>query len=234
MNRDTLYSFGVFDLDAGPITVVLPEAGKRYQAVQIINGEHYAIDVLYAPTKRTLTKDDVGTLSAALAIRTFVNPSDPADVKAVHALQNQIKVEQKAKGSLEVPAWDDHSLTQMREALLALAEANGGLDSRRMFGRKDQVDPVQHLIGTAAGWGGNPAAAALYAGSVPDRNDGKTPYQMTVRDVPVDGFWSVSVYNAKGFFEKNVQNAYTVNNVTAKRDESGAVRIHFGGDKRAP
>jgi hypothetical protein len=26
-------------------------------------------------------------------------------------------------------------------------------------------------------------------------------YQLTVRDVPVDGFWSISLYNAKGFFE---------------------------------
>jgi hypothetical protein len=29
MNRDTLYSFGVFDLDAGPVTLTLPDTGKR-------------------------------------------------------------------------------------------------------------------------------------------------------------------------------------------------------------
>ena len=28
-NRDTLYSAGVFDLDAGPVTITLPDAGKR-------------------------------------------------------------------------------------------------------------------------------------------------------------------------------------------------------------
>jgi Protein of unknown function (DUF1254) len=27
MNRDTLYSAGVFDFDAGPVTITLPEAG---------------------------------------------------------------------------------------------------------------------------------------------------------------------------------------------------------------
>ncbi|MGF6852863.1 DUF1254 domain-containing protein [Paraburkholderia sp. CI3] len=27
-NRDTLYSMGVFDLDAGPVTVTLPDAGS--------------------------------------------------------------------------------------------------------------------------------------------------------------------------------------------------------------
>ena len=29
-NRDTLYSMGVFDLDAGPVTISLPDAGKRF------------------------------------------------------------------------------------------------------------------------------------------------------------------------------------------------------------
>lgn len=100
-----------------------------------------------------------------------------------------------------------------------------------MFGRKNEVDPVQHLIGTAAGWGGNPRAAALYAGAEPKHNDGKTVYRLTVKDVPVDGFWSVSVYNKEGFFEKN---AYTLNNVTAKRDADGSVTIPFGGDEGAP
>ena len=49
------------------------------------------------------------------------------------------------------------------------------------------------------------------------KNDGKTVYKLTVKDVPVDGFWSVSVYNAKGYFQKNAHNAYTLNNITAKK-----------------
>ena len=40
-------------------------------------------------------------------------------------------------------------------------------------------------------------------------------YRLTVRDVPVDGFWSISVYNADGFFEPNERGAYSVNNITA-------------------
>jgi len=233
LNRDTLYSFGVFDLDASPVTVTLPNAGARYMAMQVINEDHYATDVLYAPGSHTLTRDKIGTRYVCLAIRTFVNPNDPADMKAVHALQDAIQVEQAAVGTFEVPAWDQTSLKKLREALLALAAANGGLDSSRMFGRKGEVDPVQHLIGTAAGWGGNPPYAALYAGVEPKRNDGKTPYALTVKDVPVDGFWSVSVYNKDGFFEKNSRNAYTVNNVTAKPNADGSVTIHFGGDERA-
>jgi hypothetical protein len=122
---------------------------------------------------------------------------------------------------------------KIREALLNLTTANGGIDSARMFGRKDQVDPVQHLLGTAAGWGGNPRTAALYAGAAPEKNDGQTPYVLAIKNVPVDGFWSVSVYNKDGYFEKNAQNAYTVNNITGSPDADGAVTIHFGGNENA-
>jgi hypothetical protein len=46
--------------------------------------------------------------------------------------------------------------------------------------------------------------------------------------VPVDGFWSISVYNAKGFFEENALNAYSLNNLTAKPDPGGGYTIQFG------
>jgi hypothetical protein len=80
MNRDTLYSFGVFDLNAAPVTVTLPDSGKRYMALQVIDEDHYAPLVFYAPGTQTLTKEQIGTRYVALAIRTFVNPNDPADL----------------------------------------------------------------------------------------------------------------------------------------------------------
>jgi hypothetical protein len=44
-----------------------------------------------------------------------------------------------------------------------------------------------------------------------------------VADVPVDGFWSISVYNSKCYFEANPHNAYSINNLTAKKNEDGSV-----------
>ena len=35
-----------------------------------------------------------------------------------------------------------------------------------------------------------------------------------VKDIPVEAFWSVSVYNAAGYFEKNPYDAYTLNNIS--------------------
>jgi hypothetical protein len=100
-----------------------------------------------------------------------------------------------------------------------------------MFGSKNEVDPVSHLLGTAFGWGGNPEEAAIYENVTPEKNDGKTPYILTVSEkVPVDGFVSITVYNAKGYMEKNEFNAYSVNNVTAKKNADDTVTINFGGD----
>jgi hypothetical protein len=53
-----------------------------------------------------------------------------------------------------------------------------------------------------------------------------------VNDVPVDGFWSVSVYNKAGYFEKNPYNAYVVNSVSGIKEKDGRTVIHFGGDPK--
>jgi hypothetical protein len=90
------------------------------------------------------------------------------------------------------------------------------------------------LLGAAFGWGGNPAKDATYFNVTPERNDGKTPYTLTVKNVPVDAFWSISLYNGKGFFEQNKDNAYSINNVTGKKDSDGSITIHFGGDPGQP
>jgi hypothetical protein len=230
MNRDTLYSTALVDLAASPATVTLPEATGRFMAMQVINQDHFTVDVIYDPGAHSFTQEQVGTRYVAFLVRTFVDPADPSDVAKVHAVQDALSVTQSRTGTFEVPEWDTASLDAIRTALTALATANGGLDSARMFGRKDQVDPVQHLLGTAEGWGGNPLSAAFYSGVIPSRNDGRAIYRVTVKEVPVDGFWSISVYNKTGFYEKNARDMYSVNNVTARRSADGSVTVQFGGE----
>jgi hypothetical protein len=233
LNRDTLYSFGVFDLAAAPVTITLPDAGKRFMSLQIINEDHYVPFVAYDHKPHTLTERNVGARYVLVAIRTLVDPNDPKDLDEVHRLQDAIKVSQKESGKLELPNWDQISLKEIRDALLGLAKHTDGF--KHAFGTKEQVDPIMHLIGTAAGWGGNPDKDATYIGAAVPKNDGKTVYKLHVTDVPVDAFWSVSVYNAAGYFEKNSYNAYSLNIITAKKDPNGAVTIQFGScDGKTP
>lgn len=227
LNRDTLYSPAVFDLDAGPVTVSLPDAGARFRSMMVVNEDHYVPMVVYGAGSYVLDRAKLGTRYVLVGIRTFVDPASADDLKHVHSLQDSIKVSQASTGTFAVPAWDPTSQKKVREALLALATTM--LDFKKAFGTRDEVDPVRHLIGTAAGWGGNPDKDATYLNVTPSKNDGKTVYRLVVGQVPVDAFWSVSVYNAKGYFELNKANAYSLNNVTARKDGDGSITIQFGG-----
>lgn len=227
LNRDTLYSAAVFDLDAGPVTLSMPDAGDRFMSLQVIDEDQYTYGVFYEPGDHTLAREEVGTRCVVAAVRTLVDPGDLADVAEVHALQDAIGVEQAATGSFEIPEWDQASQTRVRKALIEL----GALlpDTKGMFGRRDEVDPVRFLIGAAQAWGGNPESEALYLNVVPERNDGATVYRLTVREVPVRGFWSVSVYDAEGYYQPNDLGAYTLNDLTAQKAADGSVTIQFGG-----
>ena len=94
-----------------------------------------------------------------------------------------------------MPDYDQDSFDTTRQAVLTLAAGVKSADS--MFGTKADVNPVHHLLGTAAGWGGLPAKEATYLVVNAGLPVGR--YELHVGDdVPVDAFWSISVYNADG------------------------------------
>jgi hypothetical protein len=228
-NRDTLYSFAIVDLDAGPVTITLPDAGKRFMGMQVVNQDQYTPATYYGVGARTLTREMIGTRYAIAVVRFLVDPSNKEDVGQVHALQDAIKFSQERPGTFEIPNWDEASLKKVRAALLLLGTTVS--DTRRMFGaNENEVDPVKHLIGSAMLWGGYPERDALYLPITPARNDGSTIYKlMRVGDVPVDGFWSLTVYNSEGYLQPNQYNVYSVNSVTVKKSPEGSVAIQFGG-----
>jgi len=226
-NRDTLYSFAVFDFDAGPVAVTLPDAGKRFMVMQVVNEDQYTPAVFYGAGGHTLTKEGIGTRYGLVVVRMLLDPANPQDVPQIHALQDVLTASQQSHGKFEIPDWDPASLKKVHAALLRLGETIS--DTRRMFGATDQVDPVRHLVGTALVWGGLPEKDALYLPVTPARNDGATVHKLTVKDVPVDGFWSITVYNAEGYLEPNQYHAYAVNNMTARKGADGSVTIQFGG-----
>lgn len=204
----------------------MPDPGKRFQSMMVVSEDHSLLPVRYGPGRFTVTQELVGTRYAIVLLRTFADPGDPADMKAATELQDRVQVEQASVGTLEVPDWDQASLRTVRDALNVLAATKS--DTSGLFGEKAKLSPVDHLLGTAVGWGGNPKEAAIYGNGQPNPNDGTTPFVLTVRDVPVDGFWSITVYNAKGFMEPNDLNAYSVNSVTAQPNSDGSVTVHFG------
>ena len=230
-NRDTLYSMAVLDLTA-PAKIMKPESKDRFQSLLVINQDQYNPVLKNGGGEVTLDFDTVGTRYAMVLFRTFADPNSPEDMNKAHALQDAIRVEQASLGKLELPDWDETTLVETRNLLNQLAMKVKSFPDA--FGRKSEVDPIQHLLGSAFGWGGNPERGAMYFNVAPEKNDGKTAYVLTMpKDVPVEAFWSVTVYNKEGFFTPNKLNAYSFNSITSKRNSDGTVTIHFGGDSNS-
>jgi hypothetical protein len=223
-NRDTLYSTAIVDISRGA-TLSIPDPEDRYLSVMVVNNDHYINEVWHSPGDHELSIDRFDTDYVLVAARILADPNDPADLASVNKLQDQMTLRAASDRPFVMPDYDQASLDTTRQALLTLVRGMHAVD--RTFGPKDAVDPVRHLLGTAGGWGGLPEQEAFYLNVDPGFPPGE--YKLTVRDVPVDAFWSISVYNADGFFEPNDRGAYNVNSITATPDGDGSITVHFGG-----
>jgi hypothetical protein len=223
LNRDTLYSFAVVDISEGA-ALSIPEHGGRYVSAMVVNEDHFINGIFHDAGEHQLTIDQFQTAHVLVAVRILVDSTDPADVHAVTALQDQLAITAQSAEPYVSADYDTTSLDSTRQALLSLAAGLSEFD--RTFGTKHDVDPVRHLVGTAAGWGGLPTAEATYIGVAPGLPVGQ--YELTARDVPVDGFWSISVYNADGYFEPNDTGVYSVNSITGIRNDDDSITVRFG------
>ena len=134
----------IFDVDAGPVTITLPDAGQRFMSLQVIDGDQYTPEVHYGAGRYTFTREKIGTRYVSLGVRILVDPADPEDIKRLHALQDAIKVEQPGgPGRFEVPNWDQASQKKVRDALLVLGTTLP--DTKRMWFQSgvvpDRPDP---------------------------------------------------------------------------------------------
>jgi hypothetical protein len=228
MNRDTIYSGAITDISKGA-TLTIPDLDGRYMTVTVINEDHYINKAYDAAGTYKITMKEFDTPYVQVAVRTLVNAANPADIKEANALQDQVILKAASAKPYTHPEYDEKSYKATFDALAQLGR--GTTDFEKTFGKKEDVTEVRHLIGTAIGWGGLPEEEAYYVNVEPNLPVGA--YQLTVKDVPVDAFWSVSLYNKEGFFQENEYNAYSVNNISGTPNEDGSFTIHFGGDPKS-
>lgn len=253
-NRDTLYSYGVFDLTS-PVRVELPANSVRYLSMQTIDQDQYTLDVTIPDTtKKTIITFkyqqnlDINeknnsfiekniksvTRYVFIILRTLADPKNRADLEKAQALQKSVILKQDNIGKFEVPNWDSVSMSKVMSAIGALAQFINQ-PCTPVLGKRGEIGETAHLIGTAVGWGGLPSQYATYRKLFPLNSDvnSTTVYKISIKDVPIRpcGFWSITVYNSTGYLEYNKNDSYSHNSLTAKPEDDGTYVIYFSESK---
>jgi len=220
MNRDTLYSMGVFDTSKGA-TITVPELPKgRYASVYLVDNDHYCPFVIYTAGTHELPKD---TKYLALGIRIQVfNPKDPDEINLINELQDQFVIKANSADPLSEFKWDLQSL----KTWTALYEKDSAqFDSwKGMQGPRGKVDEKTRHIAAAAAWGLFPEWDATYL-NYSGGHDPKVCYKATYKVPENNAFWSITVYGNDGFMksENNI-----VNSSNVKLNADGTFTVYFG------
>jgi hypothetical protein len=232
-NRDTIYSFGVFDLSKSDLTITMPDSKGKYMTLMPISQNHDVYRGLNAPGTYTFKQSEIGTRYMVFVIRVLMDPNDAKDMVRAHKLQDGVKVSQTDIGDMSgLQEWNEKEMLVMRKAYNTLGSAASS--SKNFFGVKCDRSYLDAAMGVAVGWGGMQEKDARYLPAQVKKNDGKTAYTITIpKEVPIDGFWSVTVYNQERYMVKNKYNSYSLNSLTAKKNADGTTTLHLGGDPKA-
>ena len=224
-NFDTLYSMAVVDLKS-PATITLP-ASDRLQILEVISADSWIPLESSKPGSYEITEEMVGSRFAYVIIRTQVNMQDPADIKRVGVIQDEIKIRQQDRGEfVQTKNWDRNQMLRMRSNYQKEKEAKG-INPEELFGKKGEISPEMRNMGVAFGWGALTKKGAVYPSiSIPDSGEDLT---LTLKDVPMadNAFWSVTVYDKDGFAQGG---DYNINSSFAKKDDKGSYVLNFGQD----
>ena len=227
MNRDTIYSSAVVDISKGA-SVSFPNSDDRYMSIAIVNEDNYTTAVYHNGEAIELTMEEHGTPFVALIARVLVNATDAQDLKIANDLQDQIEIVASSTKPYQRANYDIESRKTTRELFRLLGAGLG--EASFCNGKQTEVRETRHKICAAIGWGGLPTYEVVYV-----KNQNKHAlgdYQLKLKDVPVEGFWSISIYNDKGYFQENEYGAYSINSVIAEPNDDGSFTINFGEHKK--
>lgn len=224
MNRDTVYSFGIFYTPKGT-TITLPKSkDNRYMSAMMLQTDHYIDQTFYAPGTFEIKSQ---TEFTGIAIRTQVDATNPADVKYVNSLQDQIivKLPKGAKAKEYKPRdWDKSSLEALRTQYKTEAKKLPNLNATS--GAHGTLDLNIQRLGVSVALGLQPPEHAVYIyrdyglkGSECYRATYATP------GFREKGFFSLTMYGSDKYIHD--ENS-TLNNRVIKYNPDGKFTIYYG------
>ena len=223
MNRDTLYGGVVVDTEGGA-TITVPEAEDgRYISVLVIDNDHYAPAVYYEPGTYDLP---TGTRYVSLLYRVqLLDDSDPNDVATANALQDQFVIQANSAVPFSAPDWDVDSMLALRSEYEAEFLKFAQFEPDWM-GPKGEVNEETRHLAAAGAWGLFPEEDAVYI-NYAGPPDPTQCYSATYDTPETEAFWSITVYDDKGFMESD-NNVINGRNVTPNDD--GTFTAFFGSE----
>lgn len=232
MNRDTYYSMAVVDVSEGA-SIIMPEIPEgKYMSVQPVTEEHRIQAMKYGPGKFDLTTHFGTHLYLVIRLdRTFTE----AEVKEI---QDKMVIEANSNEKFTTDPVNEQSFTEVENALKAkmpsIVKRDGVHALQGMFtDPRDESAKLftdeKYQLGAALGWGGAQMIDNIYEISGNYATD--SCYQLTFEDPENKAFWSITVYNKKGFMFNDLAN-FSSN--TAQRNEDGTYTISFGCGNDAP
>jgi hypothetical protein len=232
MNRDTYYSTAIIDVSEGA-SVTIPEipAGK-YISIQPVTEDHRIQAMRYGPGTYELTTH-VGT-HLYLIVRLDASFTEE-ELKAIHSKMTIQAGSAKPFAAAPVNRESFERVErELKAQMPALVQRDGinalkGLFTDPRDASNAWFDSLKYQVGAAIGWGGAQMVDNVYeiSGSFP----ADQCYQMTFEDPKNGAFWSITVYDEKGFMFNDLAN-FSSN--TAKPNADGTYTISFGCGSDAP
>lgn len=253
-NNDTYYKAAALFLEDGPVIIESNAPSvERFNSIQLIDDRNANYrNIVFPSGKYTLyfgarpervegeAIEVPSALSVVIARVEVKDRNDANDVAAAKALFAGLRI--SGPEPRELPTLDllgafpaevvAEAGRRMDEVFATVPFGRTVVGPGREPGR--DVPYLYHAAGTKGGWGGpDPAHSAYEAilldGAGQEMRGQNGTYSVTTKLPPVDGFWSVTVYDTErgGFLHPNAANRYHFNGTTAARNADGTVTFTF-------
>jgi len=252
-NNDTLYKAAWIYLGDGPVVIrSVSPSRDRFNAIQLQDERNANYrNVIFPDGSYTLyhgeppaaiegeTIEVPSALSLVLARIEVKDKTDAQDLDAARAVFDGLTIEGPTVRELpEVDLLSGFEDGVVQEAERRMRDTIRNVPYRQMIVGPGQepgrdVSLLYHATGTKEGWGGPAPSHSSYETTFVDADgealDGsKGVYVLVTQPPPVNGFWSITVYDATtSRFHPNKYDRYHFNNTTALQDDDGRYTFRF-------